>query len=91
MALFDELLRGAWMVDAVIVFMAIEAVVLLAYRRATGRGMAAAALWPNMAAGLCLLLALSAALHGAGGGWIALALMAAGLAHVLDLRARWGA
>jgi hypothetical protein len=84
-----DLLQGVWLVDGVIVFMLIEVAVLLAYRRRTGRGVDAAVLLPNVAAGLCLLLALSAALHAAGGGWIALALTGAGVAHVLDLRTRW--
>lgn len=82
--------HGALIVDAIAVFVVLEAFVLLVYRRTTGRGPGARVLLPNLAAGLGLLLALSAALHGAWV-WIAPALAAAGIAHALDLRARWRA
>ena len=82
---------GALMVDLVIAFTLVEGIALLVYRRATGRGVGAAALLPNLAAGLFLLLALSAALHAQPWPWIAAALSGAGLAHALDLRARWRA
>ena len=42
----------------------------------------------NGAAGLCLLLALRAALHGADPGWILFALSAALIAHLIDLALR---
>ena len=87
----DHLWQGALMVDLVIAFTLLEAVALLLYRRATGRGVGAAALLPNLAAGLCLLLGLSAALHAQTWPWIALALTGAGLAHAMDLRERWRA
>ncbi len=82
---------GAWIADAIAVFVVAEALVLLAYRRLTGRGVAARALLPNLAAGFFLLLALGAALRTAPWPWIAAALAAAGVAHALDLRARWRA
>jgi len=84
-----DLLQGAALVDLVIAFTLVEALGLLAYRRATGRGIAARLLLPNLAAGLCLLLALRAAVQHAGWPWIALALAAAGVAHLADLRMRW--
>lgn len=82
-------LHNGWLVDAIIGLTLLEAIVLLAYRHGTGRGLGAEALLPNLAAGVCLMLALRAALQGAAWHWIALALAGAGLAHLLDLRARW--
>ena len=67
-----------------------EAAVLLGYRARTGRGPAPGSLLPNLAAGALLLLALLAALEGAGWPVIALSLLGALVAHVIDLRARWG-
>jgi O-antigen/teichoic acid export membrane protein len=43
----------------------------------------------NAAAGACLLLALRAALTGAGWAWVAAALCAALIAHLFDLVRRW--
>ena len=45
----------------------------------------------NLAAGLALLIALRLSLASADLAWIALALSAAGLAHLMDLKARWKA
>jgi len=45
-------------------------------------------LLPNLLAGLGLLAALRLSLADAGLAWVALALAAAGVAHLLDLRAR---
>ena len=45
----------------------------------------------NLLAGLGLLAALRLSLASAGLPWVALALAAAGVAHVLDLSARWKA
>ena len=70
---------------------ALEAVVLTAWRRRTGRGPAAADLWPNLVSGLALMAALNVAL--AGGPWqgVGLGLAVSGAAHLLDLRRRWAA
>ena len=45
--------------------------------------------WPFLAAGAAMLLALRLALTGAWWGWIALSLALSGVAHALDLAARW--
>lgn len=70
-------------------FVVLEAMILVAWRRRTGNGVAAADLLPNLAAGFCLLGALRAALGGAAWHWIAVALFGSLLAHLLDLRRRW--
>jgi hypothetical protein len=80
------------LVDLAIGLVLLELVVLLAWQR--GSRPSAPAWLPNLAAGLCLMLALRAALGGAHAVWILLALMASGgahLAHLADLRRRWPA
>src|SRR5579885_2207103 len=76
-------------VEAICVLMALETMVLLLYRRSTGRGLAAADLLGNAAAGAALLLALRAAVIGSGPLICSLWLLSALAAHLLDLRQRW--
>jgi hypothetical protein len=76
-------------VDAILLLVVLEAGALAFWHRRTGRGIAPAALAPNLCAGAALLLAVHAALAGAWWGWIAAALLAALIAHLLDLRGRW--
>jgi hypothetical protein len=76
-------------VDIVLAITALEAAAIVAYRRWTGRGPAPANLLGNLLSGVCLMLALRAALVDAWWGWIALALVAAFGAHLNDLRHRW--
>ena len=81
---------GTWLIDLVIAMTLLEGVLLAAYHRLTGRGVAPRDLLPALASGLVLMLALRAAMGGAAGGaWLAAALLASGLAHALDLRRRW--
>lgn len=68
----------------------LELVVLRHMKARRGGGFAWHALLPNLLAGAALLLALRAAITGAAWPWIAVWLAASGLAHVADLRARWG-
>lgn len=75
-------------VDLVLGVIALEIVVLWAWQRRGGRGIALAELLPSLAAGACLLLALRAALAGQSWVWVALALSASGLAHGIDLARR---
>lgn len=69
--------------------MAIEAAVLVALFRRTGRGVPPRSLLPGLAAGALMVAACGAALRG--GGWMMTGglLLAAGGMHVLDLRGRW--
>jgi len=76
-------------VDVILAIMAIEAVVLLKYRIATGRGISPAGLVTNLIAGALLLLALKSALIGSPWIWTAAWLAGALLAHVSDLAQRW--
>lgn len=76
-------------VDLVLAITAIEAALLLAYHRRTGRGPAPKDVVGMLLAGACLMLALREALVGAEWRWIALWLAAAFVAHLNDLRRRW--
>ena len=66
-----------------------EAVLLLIYRKATGRGLAPGDLFAMLLAGACLVLALRAVLTGSNWPAVALFLGAALVAHVIDLYRRW--
>ena len=83
-------LAGGHVVDVAIAVIVLEAVALSAYRRNTGRGLAPRDYLANLLAGLLLMLALRVALAAAPWPWIALALLGAGVAHAVDLRARQG-
>lgn len=78
-----------WLIDLVIGFTLLEAVALLLFHRVTGRGVAPCDFALNMASGLCLMLALRCLAHDAGAAWVALCLLAAGMAHCTDLWQRW--
>lgn len=84
-----ELFASGRAVDLVVGFMALEALVLVIYRRRTGRGLEPVALAGMLLPGLLMLLALRAALTGAAWPWIAGWLLASLAAHLLDLRSRW--
>lgn len=87
----SDLVASGRLVDLVLGLMVLEGVLLAAYHRRTGRGIAPADLLVNLLAGGALLLALRAALTGAGWTSIALWLGLALLAHVADLARRWRA
>ena len=81
-------------VDAILVLVVVEAVALTIFHRRTGRGVAPATLWPNLAAGFLLALAVRIAL--ASGptrlglqAIVAAVLGCALVAHLVDLRSRW--
>ena len=77
-------------VDLILALTVLEWLLLTAYRRRTGRGPAPAPLLANLLAGICLLLAVRAALVDAWWGWLALCLAEPRwLAHLADLRLRW--
>lgn len=77
------------LIDMVIAVTLIECGILIFYHRFTKRGLAPQDYLLNLGAGLCLMLALRSALAEAGWGWMVLCLMAAGLAHGVDLWTRW--
>ena len=85
----DTLFAKGHIVDLILAFMALEAVVLILYRRKTGFGIVPSDLLSNLLAGIFLLLALRCALVQAGWGWIALCLGLALFGHLADLKGRW--
>jgi len=84
-----EFFASGHIVDLVLAVMAVEAMGLGLYFRATSHGISLADLLINLASGTCLLLALRAALTGQSWEWIAAALTASLLGHLLDLSRRW--
>ncbi len=73
------------LLDGVIVFTLLEGAGLWIYNAATGRGLAPREYALNMVSGLCLMLAVRAALGASPWPWIAVCLAGAGLAHGLDI------
>lgn len=77
--------------DIVMAVMALEAAVLAIWHVRTGRGPALFPLATNLLAGAALLVAFRLALTDSPWPPVALALLAAFVFHLLDLRARWPA
>jgi hypothetical protein len=75
--------------DLVIAWLLVEAVWLVWLHRRTGRGLAPREFAPAWAAGLFLAVAIRGALTGMPWAGIAGLLLAAGAAHLFDLRQRW--
>jgi hypothetical protein len=84
-------LRDAWIVDAIIALVAVEAVILVLWRALTGGGLPVAETLANLSSGATLLLALRMALTGASSACVLASLSAALIAHVADLASRWEA
>ena len=83
------LFESGRIVDLLMVLMTLEAALLWAYLRKTGRGVPAFGLVANLAAGAGLLMALRAALTHAGWEMTIFWLLVALAAHVADLASRW--
>ncbi len=85
----STLIASGHVVDIILALVAVEFLLLAAYRRRTGRGIALYDIAFNLMSGASLMLALRCALTGAAWPWIAAWLLAALLAHLADLRRRW--
>lgn len=85
----EELIASGRIVDLILGLVGLQFVAILAYRRVTGRGPAAPDVAFSLLAGAGLLLALRASLTGGGWLWIALFLVVALVAHLVDLARRW--
>ena len=79
----------ALMVDAVMVFTAVELLLLWAWRRTTGTGLVAADYALSLLSGLLLMGAMRGALTPGAGWWPLACVAASGVCHGLDLRQRW--
>ncbi|GAB4353552.1 MAG: hypothetical protein Kow00114_02760 [Kiloniellaceae bacterium] len=85
----EELFHSGRVVDLVLAFVLVEAAVVFLHYRPSGRGLAPGAMIALLLPGVCLLLALRAAITGADWPSLAFWLLAALLAHLVDLRRRW--
>jgi hypothetical protein len=83
-----ELFASGRVVDLIIAFVVLEAILVVAFRRWTGRGPSVGGFLACILPGLMLMLALRAALVGADWPWIALCLSAALVGHLTDLYRR---
>lgn len=86
-------LRGALvapgLIDLILVFTVLEGLVLGLLRQRTAVRPSVAALGLMLLPGICLLLAVRAALAGAAWPWVPAALAAALISHLADLHSRW--
>ncbi len=86
---FESAITSGRLVEGIVLLMLLEAAALLLWRRRHGGGLPAGGTLAMLGAGLCLMLALRAALTGAGADSIALWLLLALVAHACDVAARW--
>jgi hypothetical protein len=84
-------LADARIVDAIIALVAVEAVVLVVWRARTGGGLPVTETLANLSSGAALLLALRMAVTDSLSAYIPTVLLAALVAHVVDLACRWEA
>jgi hypothetical protein len=84
-----DLFASGRIIDAILLLVALEAMAIAIYHRATGRGVALGDVVWTLASGAALMLALRIALTG--GAWTAIAapLTAALVTHLVDLVRRW--
>lgn len=89
MALLEHLILSGRIIDIMLVFLAIETLVLVWRHVKTGRGPTTAAIITNAGAGGSLMLALKAVLTGAAWQLLAAALVASLFFHTTDVLMRW--
>lgn len=77
------------LIDGVLALTALEAAALVWHHRRTRGGVAPLEVLPNLASGLCLMLALRSALAGWPWPFTLGGLAASGALHAWDLRRRW--
>ncbi len=86
-----NLFSSGRIIDGILILMALEAMTLILVRKLSNKGIATVDLLVNLAAGMALLFALRAALTGQGWQAVALCLIVALIAHLLDITRRWTA
>ena len=89
MELLQSLITSGRIVDIMLMFVAVEILLLLVYRGVTGRGLGVAALLLNIGAGGSLMVALKLVFDDAPWQWIAAALLASLFFHASDIVYRW--
>lgn len=86
--IFETIESGSF-ISVIVALVALEALALVVLRNVLGLGPGLRRVAFNLAAGVCLMLALRAALLDQDPAWIALFLSGALVAHVADLATRW--
>lgn len=84
-----ESLSNTQLVNIVIGFALLEAAVLAALFRSTGRGVPPSEFLLNLASGLALMVGLRGAVAGEPGGYLVTCLAVSGALHGVDLWRRW--
>ena len=87
--LADALVAEGRIADLILLVLLIEGGVLVYLWRNRGQGVPPGRLIPALLAGAALVLALRAALSGADPIWVLVFAAAGGVAHLMDIRARW--
>jgi len=85
----SRLLANGQVIDWILLGMVLEGIGLTSLFIWRGKGVAPFSLLPNLASGMCLLLAMRLALSGAWWGFAGAALFAALLFHLADLARLW--
>jgi len=85
----DSLIESGMIVVLALVFLVVETIVLLGWRRRRGGAIPLRSLLVNAGAGGSLMLALGAALVELGPAWVAAALLLSLGFHLADLAVRW--
>ena len=85
----EHAISGSGLIDLVIIATLVEWAALVLLWQRSGRGVPSGMLAWMLLPGLCLMLAVRSVMLGAPWYWLALLLIAAGLAHLVDLRSRW--
>ncbi len=83
------LLASGRILDWILAAMLLEGLGLTLLHRLGRQGVAPSALWPNLASGMCLLLAMRLNAGGAWWGYVSLALLGALCLHAADLIRNW--
>jgi hypothetical protein len=84
-----DVISSRHLVDIVIGLTLFECVFLLVFHQVKKRGLAPGDYLLNLTSGLCLMFALRCALVNTAWIWVALWLLASGVAHGTDLWRRW--
>lgn len=84
-----DMIINAALIDWILALVALEGAVILGWRALRGSGPQPLGFLSNLVAIAFLLIAMSGAVSGASGAWIAACIFAGFLAHIVDLTARW--
>jgi hypothetical protein len=84
-----ELFASGRIIDLILALTVAETIGLVLYHRWTKRGPAPRDVLGTLLAGMFLMLAVRGAIAGEWWGWLALYLLAALVAHLIDLTRRW--